>query len=207
MIHQKSLRHVIPKRPRERVSQAAAAEICHDALVLGDASSHRGVSIVVRGKREAAFGALHVLLARPGRLAWFLRRLAKSAGRHRLGDLCPGVLNISSYSSIIRRAGVGLCKLVLSVYSELSEPTQTCVCSWLHTCTKTKDNSMQKLEHKQSAHAQGPRTRLLHSSAVGHSDAHSQSSSNHSMMMMMFITIFARDHSSCAEIEKLRCPP
>ena len=149
----------------------------------------------------------HVLLARPGRLAWFLRRLAKSAGRHRLGDLCPGVLNISSYSSIIRRAGVGLCKLVLSVYSELSEPTQTCVCSWLHTCTKTKDNSMQKLEHKQSAHAQGPRTRLLHSSAVGHSDAHSQSSSNHSMMMMMFITIFARDHSSCAEIEKLRCPP
>ena len=122
----------------------------------------------------------HVLLARPGRLAWFLRRLAKSAGRHRLGDLCPGVLNIPSYSSIIRRAGVGLCKLVLSVYSELSEPTQTCVCSWLHTCTKTKDNSMQKLEHKQSAHAQGPRTRLLHSSAVGHSDAHSQSSSNHS---------------------------
>ena len=132
----------------------------------------------------------HVLLARPGRLAWFLRRLAKSAGRHRRGDLCPGVLNIPSYSSIIRRAGVGLCKLVLSVYSELSEPTQTCVCSWLHTCTKTKDNSMQKLEHKQSAHAQGPRTRLLHSSAVGHSDAHSQSSSNHSMMMMMFITIF-----------------
>ena len=69
-----------PQASSRESFQAAAAEICHDALVLGDASSHRGVSIVVRGKREAAFGALHVLLARPGRLAWFLRRLAKSAG-------------------------------------------------------------------------------------------------------------------------------